>query len=49
VRDGQASVEYNGEPRGDVPAPVVGGKVALPGAMAAEYRNLVLIPIAPAK
>jgi len=49
VRDGKAAVEYNGEPRKDVPAPVAGGKLALPGDAAAEYRNLVLIPILPAK
>jgi hypothetical protein len=49
VRDGKAAVEFNGESRADIPAPVAGGKVALPGNMAAEYRNLVLIPITPAK
>ena len=49
VREGKAGVEFNGEPRADIPAPVAGGKVALPGNVAAEYRNLVLIPILPAK
>lgn len=49
VRGGKAAVEYNGEPRKDVPAPLAGGKLALPGDAAAEYRNLVLIPILPAK
>lgn len=49
VRDGKAAVEYNGEPRKDVPAPVAGGKLALPGDASAEYRNFVLIPILPAK
>lgn len=49
ARDGKAAVELNGEPRKDVPAPVAGGKVALPGEVAAEYRNLVLIPILPAR
>jgi hypothetical protein len=49
VRDGTAAVEYNGEPRKDVPPPVAGGKLALPGDVAAAYRNLVLIPILPAK
>ena len=45
VRDGKTRIEVNGEERTDVPPPVAGGKVALPGTVAAEYRNLVLIPI----
>jgi hypothetical protein len=38
-------VELNGEPRADLPPLVSSGKVALPSHVAAEYRNLVLIPI----
>lgn len=37
-------VELNGEPRQDIPLPVIGGRIALPSHIAAEYRNLVLIP-----
>jgi hypothetical protein len=49
VRGGAARVELNGEPRGDLPPLVAGGKVALPSDVAAEYRNLVLIPIVAAR
>lgn len=45
----QAAVKQNGELRKDVPAPVPGGTIALPGDTAGEYRNFVLIPILPAR
>jgi hypothetical protein len=49
VRDGKTRIEVNDEERTDVQAPFAGGKVALPGNVVAEYRNLVLIPIAQPK
>ena len=45
VLGGKANVELNGEPRSDIPTPIAAGKIALPGDVAAEYRNLVIIPI----
>ncbi len=45
VRDGAARLEFNGEPRADIPAPVHTGRIALPSNIAADYRNLTLIPI----
>lgn len=45
VRNGKPAVEFNGLRRDDLPAFVQNGKVALPSQVAAEYRNLVLIPI----
>jgi hypothetical protein len=49
VRAGKARVEYDGMPRADIPAPVAGGKLTLPADVAAEYRNLVFLPIDQAK
>ena len=45
VRNGKPHLEYNGQPRGDLPIPIVEGKIALPSDIAAEYRNFVLITI----
>ena len=45
VRNGKPHLEYNGQPRSDLPTPIAAGKIALPSDIAAEYRNLVLIPI----
>lgn len=45
VRDGKATLEFNGEARADIPLPVVDGKLALPSNVIAEYRNLVMIPL----
>ena len=47
VRDGTSTVVLNGEPREDLPPFVAGGKLALPGNVAAAYRNVVAIPIVP--
>lgn len=44
VRNGATKVEFNGEPRRDIPLPVTDGRIALPSDVAAEYRNVVLIP-----
>ena len=49
VRQGTSAVVFNGESREDLPPFVAGGKVALPGHVAAAYRNVVVIPIVPAK
>jgi hypothetical protein len=45
VRDGKASLEFNGEARADIPLPIADGKIALPSNVAADYRNVVLIPM----
>lgn len=49
VREGKSTVVYNGESREDLPPFVADGKLALPGNVAAAYRNVVAIPIVPAK
>lgn len=45
VREGKSTVVYNGEPREDLPPFFADGKLALPGNVAAKYRNVVAIPI----
>ena len=42
---GKSTVVYNGEPREDLPPFFADGKLALPGNVAAKYRNVVAIPI----
>lgn len=49
VDKGKSPVVFNGEPRADLPSFVQGGKLALPGNVAAAYRNVVVIPIVPSK
>lgn len=49
VGKGKSIVVYNGEPREDLPPFVQDGKLALPGHVAAAYRNVVVIPIVLAK
>ncbi len=49
VDKGTSTVVYNGEPRKDLPSFVQGGKLAVPGNVAAVYRNVVVIPIVPSK
>ena len=45
VGKGTSTVVFNGELREDLPPFVAGGKLALPGNVAAAYRNVVAIPI----
>jgi hypothetical protein len=49
VGKGKSIVIYNGEPPEDLPPFVQDGKFAVPGNVAAAYRNVVAIPIGPAK